>query len=342
MDTNELKAAIKSGKLSGVYIFTGEEEYLVRHYLGVLRSALSLDEGLAAFNHIKLHADKGSHAAVVEAVKSPPMMSDYKLIEWSERDFSSMKESDFSALEELCELVSEHPYAVVAFTASADKLELGTQKRPSAFHKRFADKINILRFDKSTDNQLYAWLKKHFDASGVGVTPDTLRALVFRSGHSMDVLKSEVEKLSALALGRGVATVTPDMVDEVASSTPEADTYALSTAITDKNRRAAFAALEEMKFRRVDPAIIMGMIARSFGELLTASNLLDEGAGIQALSETTGMKEFKARITVAAAKKYKSEHLREAVSELSRIDAASKYGGITGYTAIELFISQYI
>ena len=116
--------------------------------------------------------------------------------------------------------------------------------------------------EKSNENQLYAWLKRHFDAHGVTVGLETVKALVFRSGRSMDVLANEVEKLSALALSRGKDIVTPEDVNEVASSTPECDTYALSNAILDRSRQKAYFALEEMKLRRVDHTIIMGMIAR--------------------------------------------------------------------------------
>ena len=52
------------------------------------------------------------------------------------------------------------------------------------------------------------------------MTLDTLRALVFRSGKSMEVLVREVEKLSALAHSRGLETLTPMEVEEVAPGVP--------------------------------------------------------------------------------------------------------------------------
>ena len=41
-----------------------------------------------------------------------------------------------------------------------------------------------------------------------------------------------------------------------------------------------------------------------------------------------------------AAKKYGRERLDEIISSLAEVDAASKYGGVTGYTAVELFIAR--
>ncbi len=342
MELNDFKANLKAGKYAGAYIFAGEEEYLVRYYLSSLRSALGLDEAFAVFNNPVYDGEQVDFAALTDAVKAPPMMSEYKLIEWRHADFASMKEKELDALEELIALVREHPYSVLAFTAAGEGLDFGTPKKPSKFIGRFGGSVNILRFEKSGESALYSWLKKHFDARGVEVTLDTLKALVFRSGKSMDVLKNEVEKLTALALSRGKRAVTPDDVSEVCSSTPECDTFALSNAITERNKAKAYAALEEMKIRRVDPAVAMGMIAKTYDELLSVALLLEEGRQIKDIEQLLKMNAYKLKLYASAAKRYSAKKITEAVATLARADADSKYGGVTGYTAVELFISQHI
>jgi DNA polymerase III delta subunit len=339
MDITSFKTSLKSGNFSGVYIFAGEEDYLVRYYLKALHDKVAPDEAFAVFNNPVFDGNEVDFSAIVEAVKSPPMMSDFKLIEWHHADFASMKESGLEALEELAELCKEYDYSVVAFTADEEGLDFGGPKKPSAFLKRFDSKINILRFEKSTENQLYAWLKKHFEAEGVTVGLETVKALVFRSGRSMDVLASEVSKLSALALARGKTVVTPEDVNEVASSTPECDTFALSNAILERSKQKAYLALEEMKLRRVDPTIIMGMVARTFDDLSYVAHLLDEGLGMASIRDILNMNEYKLKIYAATAKRYGAERLSEIISSLAEADASSKYGGVTGYTAVELFIS---
>ncbi len=342
MDLTKFKSDLKSGNLSGIYIFAGEENYLIRYYLKELRNTLASDEAFAVFNNPVFDGDDVDFSAIAEAVKSPPMMSDFKLIEWRHADFTRMTESENEALLDLISLCEEYSYSIVAFTADEEGLDFGTQKKPSAFIKKFSDKLNILRFEKSTEKQLYAWLKKHFDSQGVKVGLDTVTALVFRSGRSMDVLAGEVDKLCALALGRGRDYVTVDDVNEVASSTPECDTFALSNAILERNKQKAYLALEEMKLRRVDPTIIMGMIAKTFDDLSAVAHLLDEGLGVGGINEILKMNEYKLKIYLAAAKRYGAQRLSEILSVLAEVDAGSKYGGVTGYTAIELFVSRNI
>ena len=340
MDLNGFRAKLKSDALGGVYILGGEEDYLVRYYLSELRNAAGVDPSFAVFNNPVFDGEEVDFVAVMEAIKSPPMMSDYKVIEWRHADFSSMRDGELDSLWQVAEEAAAYPYAVVVFTADGDGIEFGTPKKPSAFIKRFGAKINIVQFEKSNENQLYAWLKKHFDAHGVEVTLDTVKALVFRSGRSMDVLANEVEKLAAMALARGKKVVTPADVAEVASSTPECDTFALSNAILERNKQKAFLALEEMKIRRVDPMVVMGMIAKTYDDLASVAFLLEEGRGTDAINEVMKMNEYKLKIYVTAAKRYGAGRLSEILSSFAAADSGSKFGGVTGYTAVELFLMR--
>ena len=175
MDLQSFKSSLKNGSPHGVYIFAGEEDYLVRYYLGELRGVVSPDDAFAVFNNPTFDGEDVDFSAIAEAIKSPPMMSDMKLIEWRHADFSSMKEEDFQSLEEIISLCDEFSYAIVAFTADEDGVDFGSPKRPSAFVKRFDKSLNLLRFERSTENQLYAWLKRHFDAHGVSVGLETVK-----------------------------------------------------------------------------------------------------------------------------------------------------------------------
>lgn len=342
MELNDYKARLKSGQLGGVYIFAGEEDYLKRYYLGELRAACITDEGFAVFNHSVYDGKDVDFASMIEDIKSPPMMSDYKLVEWHHVDFTSMNDKEFALFFELCSAVREYPYAAVAFITTPEGFETNTKKKKSANQKKTEEEAFLLTFNKSTDNQLFAWLKKHFEANGVSVTLDTLKALLFYSGRSMDVLEKEVKKIAYMVLSRGESAATPAHVYEIASATPECETFAFSNAIGERNKDLAFAALEEMKFRRVDPNIILAMMSRSFSELSAVSLLVSEGGGQRDIEEKLKINKYRVPHLLASVKRYGAEALAEIMSELARIDAASKFGGIAGYVAIELFVATHL
>lgn len=342
MDINELKSRIKATRLDGCYMFAGEEDYLKRYYLSSVRDALVGDPTLAAFNHAVFEGAEINFALVRDAIKAPPMFADYKLIEWRYPSFTKMKEGDLKLLEETLDLLIDFPYATLAFIVSDGEVDLGTAKKESRFVKRFKEKINIFDFPMSTDAQLMSWLKKHFEAYSLTASQGALRELIFRAGHSMSVLKSEVDKLAYCVLARGGDTVTEALVREVASTTAECDTYALSNAIIERNKAGAYFALEEMKAQRMDPLMILGMLERSYSELVNVLMLAKDGMGSADIVKETGINAYRIKLYLAGTTRFTAERAARILEELVRVDTGAKFGGITGYTAIEIFIGKCV
>ena len=340
MELNDFKALLKSGDVVGSYIFSGEEDYLKRYYLSELREKVVGDGSFSAFNHAVYDGEEIDFASVRDDIMSPPMFEPYKLIEWRYPDFDGMKESELDELERLLDLVASTDYAVLAFLVSEGDIDLGTPKKESKFVKRFGEKIRILNFEKCNDAQLLSWLKRHFDAEGVAVTKDVLDALIFRAGHSMTVLNNEVIKLCMLAKAREQQSISTADVELVASSTPECDTFALSNAILERNKKGAFLALEEMKSKRLDPIMILGMMAKTYTDIVSVVMMLADGINSQDIQTATKMNPYRLKLYVGAAKRYPPEKANAILTELARVDTGAKYGGVTGYTAIEMFIAK--
>lgn len=342
MDVNEFKAKIKSDSVGGCYIFVGEEDYLKRYYLGELRDTVVGDATLAAFNHALYEGAEIDFARISDDIKSPPVFAEYKLIEWRYPNIDKMKESELVLLENTLELLSDYPYAVFALIVADGDITLGVGKKEGKFEKRFKDKLNLLNFPKSTEAQLISWLKRHFDTYSVGVTADVLRELIFRSGHSMSVLNFEVDKLAFLALSRGKTSVSSEDVKEAASSTPECDTFALSNAILDRNKAGAYYALDEMKSHRLDPLVILGMMAKTYSELVNVIMMQSDGMDASDIATALGMNPYRLKLYISASRKFTKERASRVAEELVRVDTGAKFGGITGYTAIEIFIAKCV
>jgi DNA polymerase-3 subunit delta len=156
----------------------------------------------------------------------------------------------------------------------------------------------------------------------------------------MDTLANEVAKLSSYLKANGRSALTPEAVREVASSTPEADTFALSNAILDRNKKAAFDALSDMKRQRSEPTVIVGMMAKTYSELLAVTMLKEDGLDQAKIEAALGIHPFKVKSYLKAARLFKAGAPRAILDELSRVDVGMKFGGVLGYTAIEMFIAK--
>ena len=84
------------------------------------------------------------------------------------------------------------------------------------------------------------------------------------------------------------------------------------------------------------------MLERAFDDMLHVSGLMEEGKGAKDVAVILGMNPYKVGIYTTAVKRYGRKSLAAAVAELARVDASSKFGGVTGYTAVELFISKIL
>ena len=96
MTQTELKTKIKSSDLHGAYLFVGEEDYLKKYYLSQIINICCPDETFSPFNRVVFDGAEVDENELLEAIKAPPMMSDYKLIEWKYPDVEHMREKEGS------------------------------------------------------------------------------------------------------------------------------------------------------------------------------------------------------------------------------------------------------
>ena len=344
MNLTELKAKLKSGKPQGWYLICGEEEYLKRYYRSEIKKLIvSDDDPFALFNHSVF--DGGADfdvMAFIEAVKSPPMMSENKLIEWHFADLNHLKEKEINKLAELAGEKSDYPYATVMISVLPDGFDQGTPKKPTKLYKTLSECFDILTFEKSTDAQLSAWISKHFSARGLNASREAVMGMLMRVGHSMQTLSFEIDKLAAYALAHNKAEITTADVNEICSSTIESDAFAISNAIIEKNTEKAFLALQDMKMQRIDASVVLAQLSKTYADLMSVALFSEEGKSAADAAAIMKFHPYKLGLYMTAAKKLGSQRIAASLASLIKTDAASKSGGLSGYEAVEIFITKNI
>ncbi len=329
MTQSELKAKLRSGKLGGVYLFSGEEDYLKRHYVRELRERVLSEPALEPFNHLRGEGASLDFGVLLDAVKAPPMMADYKLIEWDGADFEGMREGELEAFDSLVSLIGEHPYVVFVLRVGAAALHVGTPKRPSALYKRLCERSELVfavHFDTASDAQLLSWLASHFAHEGLSATADGARAMLDRVGHNMDLLAAETDKLVCYCRVHSLMNVTAELVRDVCCSTAEDDAFGLSNAILAGDVRGAYRRMHDLRRRRVDPMLILAQLSRLFSDLTSVSLLLAEGGTAATIAAALSMNEYKAGLYIKGARARSSAALAHALKLCREADLAAKSG----------------
>lgn len=343
MTATELKAKLKSGNIDGWYIICGEEEYLKRFYRNeIKRQITSDDDPFALFNHSSVDGADFDVMEFQEALKAPPMMSDRKLVEWRFADMTKLKESELAALISAAESKADYPHATVIISTTPEGIDLGAPKRPSKLFSRLSPHFDIINFEKSTDSQLLAWLARHFQTEGISASANVTNTLLMRVGHSMQSLNFEVKKLCEYAKANGKSEIFAADVEAITSSSIESDAFAISNSIIEKNVDKAFVALADMKQQRIDAGAAIAQLSKTYGELTSIALLMEEGRSANDIATVMKFHPYKLGLYMNAAKKLGSKKISDSLSALIKTDAASKAGGISGYEAVEIFITQNI
>ena len=89
----ELKMALKNKDLGRLYIFHGEEVFLLHHYLEQMKKQM-LDPLTESFNFHRLNNETFDIRAFADAVENLPMMADATFVQVDEIDLFKMNEGD--------------------------------------------------------------------------------------------------------------------------------------------------------------------------------------------------------------------------------------------------------
>lgn len=337
MKEDEFRKLIKGG-LSGGFLFFGEEDYLKAFSIRSARDSICEDESFGIFNDIKIDALDYSAPALLDALMPFPMMAEKKIVTVNGICPASMKSSE---IDDLCDVLStlpEYDYNILIISVPSGGIDEGfLPKKPSAQLTKLCEHLTPVRFDPISPSRLVSWISKHFAHNGVQVSTQLCSFMTEYCGASMFTLASEIDKLSYYSIQKGIKELTPDHVREVCTPEISTDTFSLANAILSGNGEAALDALSVMKFRRVDPVLILPEISRVIGDLITIKSFAEEGRSAQEISAALKMNEYKVKIYMNSAASKSMDRLKKTLNLCSEADISLKLSP-KGYTAIETLI----
>lgn len=321
---------------SKAYLFFGEEDYMKSFALKSASDAICPDPSFAFFNEIKLDSLTYSPDALLDAIMPFPMGAERKLIVVSGLDLNAMKQSETDALCSVLSQLDEYDYNTVIINIAADRFDYGNpKKKPSVLLRKLSEHAVPVFFERNTPAKLAGWVSKHFSYNGVVASPRICALTVDRCGRNMYNLASEVDKISFFVLSSGRDTVTDDDVIKISTAVEEFDSFALTNAIGARKKDEALCILRDMKFRRLDPIIIMSEIVRTVCDASAVASLAADGLTQLEISETLNIHEY--RVSLFLQNGLSFEICQRMLEKCRRADLDLK-SGRDGYATLEKLI----
>ena len=328
----ELKVAIREKNFQSLYVFHGQEQYLLRYYLQQLKKNL-IDELTESFNYHRLTAETFDPQSFADAVENLPMMAESTMVQVDEIDLFKLGEAD---REKIIEVLSDVPeYCTVVFTY--DTTAWNPDKRLKKLWETLSKHASIVEFAKQNQRDLIAWITRHFAAAKKNISTDLCAYLIEITDGTMTSLGSEISKICAYS---GADVIKKTDIDAVTEPVLDAVVFQMTDLLSRKDYSGALVKLQQLLKMQEEPIFILGSIGSHFRRMATARTLIDNGRKAAELEKMYGLRDYTARKTMDAARAFSAQFYRSAANLVMQTDRKMKTSYDDPQRLLEMLILQ--
>lgn len=281
----------------------GSNSFALRRRLDELTRVFVAEHGELALE--KIDAEAASENQTLDAVQSLPFLAGRKLV--VVRGLSGNK-SMAEQIEQIINAVSDST-DLIFHEPSVDKR--------TVFFKVLKNKTQLEEFNELDARSLVAWLVNEAKSRGGGLSYADANYLVERLGVNQQMLASELDKLLTYELK--ISRVSIDLLTELA---PQSKVFDLLDAAFSGNKKRALKLYEEQRAQKVEPQLIIGMLAWQL-QLIALAKHGGRCTPAQ-IAADSGMKAYPIEKARGLADRLGNDELKNLVTEALNIDYKSK------------------
>jgi DNA polymerase-3 subunit delta len=317
---DQLKKALSSGKLGGVFFLYGEEEYLKEDAVAALIRA-HLDPATRDFNFDQLYATSAEPETIASITNTPPMMAEWRVVVIREAQALAASARSRAPIEALLE--RKIPGLALILVATLP------DRSKAAFYERLKKDATSIEFPALDAADLPAWLTARAEELNVKLDIAAARALGSAIGSELGVLSQELAKLIEYAGDRKKIT--------------RADVEAVVGVVPQQNRWEWFDLVGSGRIseaRRAIPILLdagesgVGLVIGLGTHMLRVA--IAATGGERALSDALpGHQKFLASRIVRQARAWTQTGTESALDDLLRADRLLKSTSLGDYAILE-------
>lgn len=325
----DLIKSLKQGKLLPLYLFFGEEEFLIQEAVDLIIGK-AVDPGARDFNFNTVYCKGSSANEIVNLAQTFPFMSERRLV--IAKEVEALKAADLEEL--VAYLRSPSPTTCLVMIANQPRFE---KKSVSA-----AVEANgaVVRFYSILDRDVSAWIDNWARQRGLSIQRDAAQYVWQVLGSDLQAITNELQKATIYIKDR--KNITLDDVKVVVGDFREYTSFDLAAALGAKKQEKAFLILSRLVQEGESPIGLLGSIAWNFRRLMLVKAMEHAGLGID-----EGMKKLRPPVIFHQATAFKEQVRSYSLGELEKIfevllgaDKAMKSSGIGGRLVLERMIMR--
>lgn len=336
MNYIELISDIKKNNIKSLYLFTGDEEYLMHETIEFLKRKY-IDESLEALNYITIDRKEIDFDYILNACETLPFMSPKKIvvirdiseiIEATDKDFVDIMSSYMEELGEyICMIIMDRS---------------NNLKKTNKIYKT-AKKLNgIVEFPKLKGRDLYAWIEKQCKKYNKKISNADLNYFIqqstysdYNSSKTLYDLENEFKKVVDFAPRDNI---TKDDIDLVLVKTLDTNIFNLLTCITQKDSESALRIFNEMYISNEPVQRILFMIIRQLRLILGYKLYKEKGYSETEIQGKLQIKPYEFKKISSQSNNFTEMQLKKALEHILETDIKQKTSSHDEKLALEMLI----
>ncbi|NLX61300.1 MAG: DNA polymerase III subunit delta [Tissierellia bacterium] len=335
---------MKEGKLKTVYLFYGEEEYMMDYTLKILKETY-ITESLETLNYIAMEGEDINFEKILNACETLPFMSEKKLIIIKElpiltgkRNLQTTESIDGKTLADY--LLNLGNYVVLIFTVKDKDV-----KKSSPVYKSIRKVGDVVEFNRLRGKDLNTWVENSFTSRKRRISKTNVNYFIKQSFYfdsnsekTLYDLENEIIKICNYVSING--EVTKDIIDNVMAKTLEMNVFNLLNEISNKKGANAIRIFNEMYMSDKPVLFILHMIVRQLRNMLQYKVIKKKGYSEKEIFDKMKLSKFEFNKVAEQSGNFTIIQLEEAMKYCLKADESIKLSFIDERLAMEILISN--
>lgn len=337
MGYKEILNDIKNNSLKNVYLFYGEETYLIDFCIQTIKEKY-IKPSFETLNFISIDGKQVDANEVSNAAETLPFMSDKKIVVVNNPLWFSNK-AKAEDIEEISHYIEKPSNStILIFVLTSESID----KRKKVF-KTIKKNNGTIEFSKIKGSELERWIKKEFKSKNKIIDESSIDKIIDLTGYlnnnneiTLYDLKNEIQKIINY-IGQN-EKVEEKTIEKVLIKSLQANIFELVDMLGEMRFDKAISVFNTMILNNEPCALIIHMITRQFRLLLMARILEAKGYSIGELAKKMKVPNFVARKTVNKSKNFSIIELKNSLEQCILTDRDIKKGKIEQILGVEMLI----
>ena len=253
----ELYKRFSRNEISPVYIFSGDQAYLMDEAISELKK---ITVGASSdFNFSLFYGDSNSAREIIITAKTYPMLSRMRLVVVKNAD--RLPENEIKSIDSY--ISSPSPSTCLILIVEEEK-DLTLENKKSVLY------VDFILDTKEIYQQITLEAKK----LGCEITKEASETLISLVGENLQDIHRELEKLALFVGNKN--KISAENVERLTEKEQFKDVFQLVNAIAEKNKKKALNALLDLEATKEEPLVILNKISWRFRSIWRAKELIDK------------------------------------------------------------------